>query len=284
MSCEFTEAAPFSPVKYVYAVKQRLFSVRSRIQHIEVWDTDYFGKILTLDGIVQLTERDEFVYHEMLAHVPLYAHPRPSSVLIVGGGDGGTLREVVKHPAIERVVLVEIDPVVVEVVQDFFPNQRSGFDDKRTELVLTDGTEYVATCKTQFDIVLVDSTDPVGPAETLYSEGFFRRVHSVLSAAGIFVIQSESLYFHADIVRKVQEKLSQCFRVHDLYTAPIATYPGNWWSFSISSKGLPVRCPSRATELAHRYYDQDVHIASFLPRSLFEKLGMLYGESSPLGD
>lgn len=272
MSREFTEAAPFSPIKYSYIVKQRLFSVSSRTQHIEVWDSDYFGKILTLDGVVQLTERDEFVYHEMLAHVPLYAHPRPSSVLILGGGDGGTLREAVKHPEVRKAVLVELDPMVVEVAQEFFPNHCSGFGDKRAELVFADGAEYVANCGRQFDVVIVDSTDPVGPAEKLYSTEFFGRVHSILDETGVFVVQSESLYFHLETVRMTQKRLGECFPVHDLYTAPIATYPGNWWSFSIASKGLPVRFPGRASGLTHRYYGKDVHVASFLALSLFEKL------------
>lgn len=285
MSREFTETAPFSPIKYSYAVKRRLLSVRSQIQLIEVWDTDYFGRILTLDGTVQLTESDEFVYHEMLAHVPLYAHPQPSSVLIIGGGDGGTLREVVKHPEVRKAVLVELDPMVVEVAQEFFPDHCSGFSDKRAELVFADGTEYVANCARQFDAVIVDSTDPVGPAEKLYSTEFFGGVHSILDATGVFVIQSESLHFHLETVRMTQKKLGECLLpVHDLYTAPIATYPGNWWSFSIASKGLPVRRPSRATELVHRYYDQDVHIASFLPVSLFEKLGIPYRLSSLLSE
>lgn len=284
MSPEFTEAAPFSPIKYTYTVNRRLFSGRSCIQDIEVWESDHFGRILTLDGVVQLTERDEFVYHEMLAHVPLYAHPRPSSILIVGGGDGGTLREVVKHPDVRKAVLVELDPMVVEVAQEFFPNHCSGFGDERAELVFADGAEYVTDCGRQFDIVIVDSTDPVGAAEKLYSTDFFARVHSSLHEGGVFVIQSESLYFHLETVRMTQRRLGECFPVHDLYTAPIATYPGNWWSFSISSKGPQVRRPARAIELVLRYYDLDVHTAAFLPRSLLQKLRIPHGESSRLGD
>jgi len=272
MSLEFTEEAPFSPIKYTYTVSRRLFSARSCIQHVEVWESDHFGRILTLDGVVQLTERDEFVYHEMLAHVPLYAHPLPSSILIVGGGDGGTLREVVKHPDVRKAVLVELDPMVVEVAQEFFPNHRSGFRDERAELVFADGAEYVSNCGRQFDVVIVDSTDPVGAAEKLYSAEFFAGVRSSLDDSGVFVIQSESLYFHLETVRMTQRNLGECFPVHDLYTAPIATYPGNWWSFSIASKGLPVRSPRRATAVTHRYYDKDVHLASFVPMSLLRKM------------
>ena len=273
METKFIESDPYSPIGYVYMMNEKLFSVKS-LQKIEVWDSSFFGKVMTCDDVVQVTERDEYIYHEMLAHVALYSHPQPASVLIIGGGDGGTLREVLKHEQVRKAILVDIDPEVINVAKKFFPVLSSGFSDNRTEVVVADGAAYIAKCNDKFDAILVDSTDPVGPATTLYQKDFFQNAANLLTPGGFFVIQSESLHFHLDIVREIQHKLAECFSARDLYTAPIATYAGNWWTFSMASNAPITRKPCRDVKHDHRLYDDDVHVASFLPLSLFNKNGI----------
>jgi len=271
MGIEFIESDPYSPISYVYSMSKKLFSVKS-LQTIEVWESPFFGRVMTCDDVVQVTEKDEHIYHEMLAHVPLYSHHSPESVLIVGGGDGGTLREVLKHEYVKKAVLVDIDPMVIDVAKDYFPNLSSGFSDNRVDVVIADGAAYIAESQEKFDTILIDSTDPVGPATTLYQKRFFMNASKALTNKGFFVIQSESLHFHLDIVREIQLNLTECFIQQDIYTAPIATYSGNWWSFSIASNSAFSRKPCRNVKLNHRFYDHDVHEASFLPFSLCRKL------------
>jgi len=274
METKFIESDPYSPIGYVYSMSTKLFSVNS-LQKIDVWQSPFFGKVLTCDGVVQVTERDEFIYHEMLAHVALHSHVHPTSVLIVGGGDGGTLREVLKHECVSKVVLVEIDPEVINVAKQFFPSLSCGFSDERAQIIIADGADYILQCKEKFDVILVDSTDPVGPAISLYDEEFFQNANNILTERGLFVIQSESIHFHLNIVQEIQRKLAKRFPIRDLYTAPIATYAGNWWTFSIASKAPVSRRPCNNVINECRYYAEDVHISAYLPFSLFGKLKIL---------
>jgi len=268
----FIESDPFSPVGYVYRVKSVLHSSRSAYQQIDVLDTVHFGRVLVLDGVVQLTEKDEFFYHEMLAHVALHAHPHPARVAIIGGGDGGTLREVLKHESVREVHLIEIDEQVIEVSTRFFPGLAAGFSDPRVHVHKMDASDFVRQPGRAFDIVIVDCTDPVGVAEPLFDDGFFGAVSSLLHGEGIYVAQTESLHFHRDFVADVQRRLSGVFATVDLYTTPLATYAGNWWTFSVASDACTPREPVRRCEVATRYYDEQVHRAAFLPRSLYGKL------------
>lgn len=269
----FTESDPFSPIRYGYDIKGMLYSRRGPFGEIAIAEHDYFGRMLILDGVVQLTERDEHFYHEMLAHVPLYTHPAPRDVLIIGGGDGGTLREVLKHKTVRTVTIAEIDKGVIEVSRQFLPTLSTGFADPRTRLEIADGAKFVVGVRNAFDIILVDCTDPVGPALSLFSAQFFTDVHSALKADGIFVAQTESLHFHLDFVREVQSKLKQLFHFVDLYTVPIATYAGNWWTFSMGSKSIdPRQSPRRsAGRIETKYYAGDVHRTAFLAPSLCRK-------------
>ena len=231
------EDDPFAPIAYRYAVRARLHSSRSAFQQIEVFETDFFGRMLVLNNVVQLTERDEFLYHEMLAHVPLHSHPSPERVLIVGGGDGGTLREVLKHPSVSRVVVVELDPEVIAVAKRFFSSLARSFDSPKAEVVNGDGVAFLRETGEQFDAVLVDSTDPVGPAAALSSPEFFRAAAGALAEGGLFAMQTESLHFHVEYVNRVQASLREFFQFVRLYCVPVATYAGNWWTFS--SRLLP---------------------------------------------
>lgn len=266
----FVERDPYTPIAYLYPVERVLHREKSPFQEILVFESPFFGKVLALDGIVQLTERDEFFYHEMLAHVPLHLHPCPRRVCVVGGGDGGTLREVLKHREVEEVVLVEIDPRVVEVSRKFFPALSTGFDDPRTQIVHRDGADYMVGEKGRFEVILVDSTDPVGWAERLFKEEFLRATYEALTEEGILVEQTESLHFHLSFVREIQLRLSEVFPYVYLYTVALATYGGNWWTFSLGSKkslGSP-----RPLKVPTRFYSEEVHSQSFLPQELYKHL------------
>lgn len=268
----FREQDPFSPIVYSYDVQEVLYSSKTKYQEIAVLRSAHFGKMLVLDNVVQLTERDEHFYHEMLAQVPLHAHPAPADVLIVGGGDGGALREVLKHNVVKRVVLAEIDPEVIEVSRRFFPTLSAGFADPRVSVKTKDGAELVARTKGDFDLIIVDCTDPIGAATSLSTDQFFTDAFSALKTDGVYVAQTESLHFHRDFVRDVQQRLAQVFPIVDLYAAPLATYAGNWWTFSIASKKHDPRAKARRCEVPTRYYAADVHTQAFLPPSLLQKL------------
>jgi spermidine synthase len=275
---KFTETAPFVAVEYQYEVEKILYKGKSKYQEIMVFENPYFGKILTLDGIVQLTERDEFFYHEMLAHVALHAHPDPKRVAVIGGGDGGTVREVCKHRSVEKVYFIEIDPEVIRISREFFPAVSASVGDSRVEIRNMDGAEFVKSRSSDIDVLLVDSTDPIGFARTLFSDEFFSSVRNALTEEGFFATHSESLLLHADMVKEVQHSLGRIFPVVDLYTAPIATYPGNWWAFDIGSEKLDPKTARREFAIKTKYYDSEIHEHAFLPRKLYERL--LQGELS----
>ena len=170
------------------------------------------GKMLLNDGLVMLTERDEFVYHDMIVHVPLFVHPNPKSVLIIGGGDGGTAREVLRHRGVERVVMVEIDQMVVDACIDHIPQTACELDNERLELIIDDGVAFVANTEEKFDVILVDSTDPIGPAQPLFGPEFYQNIHRVLNEDGIVVSQGESPWYHAEMQAKLGGDCSQYFR------------------------------------------------------------------------
>ncbi len=244
-------------------VKEVLHREKTPYQEICVYETADFGRLLTLDDIIQVTERDEFFYHEMLAHVPLVAHPSPRRVLIIGGGDGGTAREALKHGV--EVVQVEIDERVVEAARRFLPTMAQSYDHPSHRLVIGDGVEYVRRRAETYDVVLVDSTDPVGPAEGLFREEFFRDVFHCLSPQGMVAIQTESPLFSSSLVRRVQEDLARVFPVVRLYWGPVVTYPGGVWSYSVGSRGPDPRHfdPARTRGLDTRYYCEETHRAAF---------------------
>ena len=268
----FFEKEPYSPVEYTYEVEKVLFKTKSNFQEIVVIENPYFGKMLFLDGILQITERDEFFYHEMLTHIVMHSHPNPTRIVIIGGGDGGVVREVLKHKTVEKIYFVEIDEEVINVSKKFFPDVSYSIDDTKVEIKIMDGADFIKKCPSKIDIIIVDSTDIIGFARSLFSEDFFVSVKKVLSDDGLFVTHSESLHYHKDIVIEVQKTLKKGFPIVDLYTAPIATYPGNWWTFSIGSKQLNPREIRRPFEIETRYYDNEIHKQSFLTKKLYLKL------------
>jgi len=268
----FFEKDPYAPIQYTYEVSSILHKSKSRYQDIMVFENPFFGKILVLDGVVQITERDEFFYHEMLTHVIMSAHPEPKNIIVIGGGDGGTVREVVKHQTVEKVYFIEIDEEVINVSKKFFPSVACGMDDSRVEIKCMDGADFVKGRKSDIDIVIVDSTDIVGFAKSLFSQEFFTSIKKCLTENGLFVTLSESLHFHKDIVIEVQETMKSVFPVVDLYTTPLATYGGNWWTFSVGSMKLNPREISRTDAIETKYYCRDIHNNSFLPKDMYTKL------------
>jgi spermidine synthase len=269
---KFFEKDPYAPIQYTYEVSNILHKSRSNYQDIMVFENPFFGKILVLDGVVQITERDEFFYHEMLTHVVMNTHPEPKRVIVIGGGDGGTVREVIKHKTVEKVYFIEIDEEVINVSKKYFPSVACGMDDSRVELKCMDGAEFVKGRSSDIDVVIVDSTDIVGFAKSLFTKEFFNSIKNALTEDGMFVTLSESLHFHKDLVIEVQETMKSVFQIVDLYTAPIATYSGNWWTFSVGSKRLDPRVIRRKDEITTKYYSSDISNNSFLPQEMYARL------------
>ncbi|MEX2355527.1 MAG: polyamine aminopropyltransferase [Thermaerobacterales bacterium] len=244
---------------------------QSPYQEILVVDTPQFGRALILDNALQTSVVEEFVYHEMIAHVPLFGHPCPRKVLVIGGGDGGALREVLKHSTVEEARLVEIDERVVAVAQKFLPETSSCMADPRARVMITDGIRHVAESEAEYDVIIVDSTDPIGPAVPLFGDEFHRSAARALRPGGIFVQQSESPFFHQDLIRRVQRSLRGAFPWAGLYAANVPLYPGGLWTFSIAAaEPVPARAPTeRVRERGYqnfhtRYYSPAVHEAAFV--------------------
>lgn len=249
-------------------VKAHLFHEASEFQTVDVYDTHDFGRVMTIDDKFMVTDRDEFIYHDMISHVPLLAHPRPRRVLIIGGGDGGTLREVLRHPEVEEAVLCEIDPVVIEAARRYFPALSCEFDNPRARVLVRDGLQYIREVEQPFDVILIDSTDPAGPAEGLFGEAFYRSVHAALSDDGIMVAQSEGPLWNIEVVGQIIALNRRIFSEVQLYTFPTPTYPFGYWSFAFASKRfhpLDDLNEARAEVIAGstRYYNAGVHRAAF---------------------
>lgn len=249
-------------------LKERLFKGKSEFQEVEVAESTHHGRVLLNDGCFMLSERDEAIYHEMMAHVPLFVHPDAKSVLIIGGGDGGTAREVLRHKTVERCVMVEIDPLVVEVCKKFIPKTAGALSDPRLELRLEDGVAYMADSKETFDVVLIDSTDPVGPAQPLFGMNFYRNVFARLKVDGVVVAQGESAFYESKMQAKLAEITSSMFQFVSPFNFSNMTYPGGLWSFLWASKTLhPLRGfrPERFKQsgLKMFYYNENIHQAAF---------------------
>jgi len=252
-------------------VREIVHREQSPYQEILVVDTDEWGRLLALDDVIQTSEVTEFIYHEMIAHVGLFAHPNPERVLVVGGGDGGTIREVVKHPTVREAVLAEIDAAVVEAARRYLPSLSSGFDDPRCRIEIGDGIAHVAASPDTYDVIIVDSTDPVGPAVGLFTEDFYRSAYRALREGGVLVAQTESAFYNTDLIRSVQQALRDIFPWSGMYWFAVADYPGGFWTIAIASKaGDPRRVPAERygqrqfETFATRYYTPEVHEAAFV--------------------
>ncbi len=260
-------------------VERTLLVEKTPFQELAVLETAQFGRMLVLDGMVQTTERDEFVYHEMIAHVAMQTHPDPRRVCVIGGGDGGAVREVLKYPGVERVTLVEIDRRVVEASREYLPTISSGLSDPRVECLFADGIEHVRERKGAYDVILVDSTEPVGPAVGLFSERFYASCYDSLTERGVLVAQTESPFFNEEILRKAARAIGRVFPVSRTYLASVPTYPSGLWSFTLGSKGVdPLEVEPNLEGIPTRYYTERVHRAAFaLPRFVEELLAFREG-------
>jgi spermidine synthase len=250
-------------------IKETLHTEQTDFQKLDMIETEQFGTMLVLDGMVMTTDVDEFVYHEMVAHVPLFTHPNPKKVLVVGGGDGGVIREVLKHPSVEKAVLVEIDGKVIEYSKKFLPNIAGELDNPRVEVQVDDGFMHIHNHKNTYDVIMVDSTEPVGPAAKLFEKGFYQGIYEALTEEGIFVAQSDNPWFHGDLIKKVFADVKDIFPITRLYTANIPTYPSGLWTFTLGSKKHdPLKVdPAQIPAIETKYYTPELHRAAFaLPR------------------
>mgnify|MGYP001765794724 CR=1 FL=1 len=256
-----------------FTVEDVLYEGRSKFQRIEIIRNKDYGRVLLLDGLVQTTERDEFYYHEMLVHPAMASHAKPKNVLIIGGGDGGALREVLKHP-VEKAWLVEIDGKVIEACRAHFPWLRATFRDPRAELVVEDGNVFVDKVRGKFDVILVDSSDPVGPSTVLHQEAFYRKLKSKLAPGGIIAAQAGSLMLHLDSHARKGAFLRKIFRHAALYLGPVPTYPVGMWCYDfLSDKVDPDKVKTLYLPDGLKYFNPDVFRGSFaLPNFLAERL------------
>ena len=255
----------------VLTVKETLYQGRTAYQDVLIFRNETFGNVMALDGVVQLTDLDNHVYHEMMAHVPLTAHGMVKDVLIVGGGDGGVLKEILKHP-VDRAVLVEIDPQVIELSKRYFPMvSASSFEDSRASVRLEDGLEYVANADRQFDVVIIDSTDPVGPGEALFSDAFYANCRALLRAGGLMILQSGTPFFRPIELDKICRQLGTYFGAAKPFLAPVPTYAHGQLALIAAGPSAAALCPALATldkrfaPLSDRlrYYSPQIHHAAF---------------------
>lgn len=251
-------------------VKKTLYSEQTPYQRLDILETEQFGRMMALDGMVMFTEADEFAYHELLTHVAMNTHPHPKQILVVGGGDGGAVREVLRHPSVEQVHLAEIDQAVIEASKRFFPHIASGFKDDRVKIHIRDGMEYVKQHRNKFDVILVDSTEPIGPGEKLFTTSFYQAIDQALKSDGLMVAQTESPWVNQSLVRQTYQRISAVFPITRLYMGSIPTYPSGSWTFTLGSKlydpvtlnETKLYCPKQT-----KYYHPQLHRALFqLPR------------------
>ncbi len=247
-------------------MSQVLHHEKTPFQEIMVVDTMLLGKMLLLDDVIQTSVGDEFVYHEMITHVGLNTLPNPRKVLVVGGGDGGAVREVLRHKSVEKVTHCEIDEGVIKAAQKFLPEITYDINDPRVELIIGDGIEHVKKNKNTYDMIIIDSTDPVGPAVGLFSTEFYQDVHDALTEDGLFVAQTESPFFDRDFVKRVFSDVKNIFPMARLFLGNVPTYPGGLWTFTMGTKKHdPMKVDiTKIPEMETKFYSPEIHRSSFL--------------------
>ncbi|MFV3369116.1 polyamine aminopropyltransferase [Pseudomonas sp. NY15435] len=266
-----------------FSVDRMLHEVRTEHQHLVIFENARMGRVMALDGVIQTTEADEFIYHEMLTHVPILAHGAAKRVLIIGGGDGGMLREVSKHASVEHITMVEIDGTVVDMCKEFLPNHSQGaFDDARLNLVIDDGMRFVATTTEKFDVIISDSTDPIGPGEVLFSENFYQACHRCLNEGGVLVTQNGTPFMQLDTVRNTAGRMNGLFADWHFYQAAVPTYIGGSMTFAWGSTNPALRKVDAGTlaqrfaasGIQTRYYNPAIHQGAFaLPQYVLQAIG-----------
>jgi len=265
-------------VRFTIKIDKHIHSEQSPFQRIDFFDSYEFGRFFALDGIVMLTEKDEFIYHEMIVHVPMAVNPNIKKVLVIGGGDGGTVRELTRYGTVESIEMVEIDQRVVECCREFLPLTSSKLDDPRVKLLFEDGIKYVSTKQNEYDLIIVDSTDPIGPGEGLFTEEFYKNCYNALNEEGILVNQHESVYYDntTRLAVRTHKRIKKFFPIAKVYQAAIPTYGSGYWLFGFASKKYdPIRdFNDRAWNelgLDTKYYNTELHKGAFaLPNYVIE--------------
>jgi len=266
-------------VKFSIKVDKQLFSGQSDFQRIDVFDSKEFGRFLTLDGYMMLTEKDEFIYHEMIIHVPMAVHPCAKKVLVIGAGDGGVIRELVQYQQIEHIDLVEIDELVVEVCKKYLPQTSCCFGDERVHIYYQDGLKYIRSYENEYDLIIVDSTDPFGPGEGLFTKEFYGNCFKALKEDGIMVNQHESPFYDEDAIamQRAHKRIVESFPISRVYQAHIPTYPSGHWLFGFASKKYhPLKDLNEIKwnmlGLKTKYYNTRLHLGSFALPNYVEEL------------
>lgn len=261
-------------------VKKILTHHRSLYQDVLVFESENHGNVLVLDGVIQVTERDEFAYQEMIAHIPLFAHPNPKKVLVIGGGDGGVLREIARHPGVEEIVICELDQGVIDASKKYLPTLAKGYDDPRVTVHIMDGAVFMEQNQGVFDVIITDSSDPIGPASVLFETPFYNAMYKSLRDGGIVCTQGECMWLHVHLIRPLVQNISQTFTDVGYAYTTIPTYPSGQIGFILATKdrgpcNVAARTPSDEVQKELRYYTPELHNASFvLPafakRAIFE--------------
>lgn len=257
-----------------------LFSDKSPFQEVDVFSSRAFGKVLTLDGLMMVTERDEFFYHEMIAHIPMLTHPNPENILVIGGGDGGTVRELLKHESVKHIDMVEIDGMVIDASKKFFPSVSCELENPKVSVLVQDAIDFIKDKENIYDVVLIDSTDPIGPGEGLFNEGFYNNVKRALKKGGIVVPQTEGPFAQSENMRKTYNLLRRVFKNVAPYTGPMPTYPGGYWSWGFCSDEveIPLDCAKidekRASVIQKtcKIYNRELHSAVFMVPNFVKEL------------
>lgn len=270
-----TEEARFS-----IKIDRQLISRQSDFQRIDIFESREFGRILTLDGYLMVTEKDEFIYHDMITHVPMAANPNIRKVLVIGAGDGGTVRELLRYKTIEHIDMVEIDEEVVKVCKEYLPVTACGLTEERVHLFYEDGLKYVRRQENEYDLIIVDSTDPFGPGEGLFTKEFYGNCYRALKEDGILVNQHESMYYssYAASMKRAHQRIKDSFPIAKIYQAHIPTYPSGHWLFGFASKKYdPIKDLDagkwNTLGLKTRYYNTDLHVGAFaIPNYVKEQL------------
>ena len=271
----------YDSVSQEFRIDKMYFESKTDHQHLMIFHNAMLGRVMTLDGVVQTTEADEFIYHEMMAHVPILAHGKVKRVLIIGGGDGGMLREVLKHD-IEHVTQVEIDKAVVDMAIEYLPNHSAGaYDDPRLNLVISDGMDFVRETTEKFDVIISDSTDPIGPGEVLFTDSFYSLAKQCLNENGIMATQNGVPFFQKDEIQTTYKRMGSQFKDMSFYVAPVPTYYGGFMTFAWGTDDECARKLSvdalqerfKAAKLKTKYYNPAIHHASFaLPQYVVDAL------------
>lgn len=265
-----------------FVMNEVLFEVNTDHQHLVIFKNEQWGTVMALDGVIQTTEKDEFVYHEMMVHVPMLAHGQAKKVLIIGGGDGGILREVLKHQNVESVTQVEIDQQVIDMCIKYLPNHSAGaYNNPKATIVIDDGVEFVNRCEDKFDVIISDSTDPMGPGEVLFTSRFYQGIKNCLAEGGVFVAQNGVSFMQTDEVVTTSKRLSPLFKEASFYSGAVPTYVGGIMTFAWATDNLELKNVDVATlesrfaeaNLQTRFYTPLLHKGSFaLPQYILDVL------------